>query len=63
MTSEQHRRIRQALENHRRPPRTQGTKIREALAHIKRSEMNKPGAVDSSNRAGGIVGCESTDTA
>ena len=35
--------VRQALDNHHRPYRTHGAKVRDALAHAKQSRNNKPG--------------------
>jgi hypothetical protein len=38
MTPDQHRLIQQALANHRRPPRTHGARVHDALQHVRQSE-------------------------
>ena len=50
MTAEQ---IRVAVLNHHRPPRTHGAKVRDALAHVRRSRREKPGFA---GRASQIIG-------
>lgn len=43
------RRARQAMENHKRPPRTPGAKVRDALNHAQK-HIKKPGTVMSGYR-------------
>jgi len=46
--------VRQALRNHRRPPRTPGKRLRDALVHVSYSRTKKPGAAQTATGPGAM---------
>jgi hypothetical protein len=52
------RRLYQALVNHRRPPRTPGEKVRDAIEHTKHSELKTPAG--GPGRVTDLAGCRAT---